>query len=57
MSRPSPKDQQQHREMSLVSTHSLVSIHQRYEKVLQLLQENQCSMANAFRLAGIFGAL
>ena len=31
--------------------HSLAGIHQRYQKVLYILKENDCSMANAFQLA------
>ena len=31
---------------------SLSSIHSRYAKVLQVIDDNRCSMANAFRLAG-----
>ena len=42
------RDQSQNR----VSTNSLATIHQRYEEVLSVLQENSCSMANAFRLSG-----
>ena len=43
--------QQQQRGANPVSTHSLAGIHQCYQKVLHILAENDCSMANAFRLA------
>ena len=46
-----PQHQQQQRGANRVSTHSLAEIHQRYQKVLHILKENDCSMANAFRLA------
>ena len=35
-----------------MNSHSLSSIHSRYVKVLQVIHDNRCSMANAFRLAG-----
>lgn len=50
-------DSQQHppphqqTDTSRVHAHSLTNIHERYEKVLQVINENGCSMANAFRLA------
>ena len=44
--------QQSETEIGRVSAHSLSSIHSRYEKVLQVIHDNRCSMANAFRLAG-----
>ena len=44
--------QQSETEIGHVSSHSLSSIHSRYQKVLQVLSDNHCSMANAFRLAG-----
>ena len=39
-------------EISRVNSHSLSSIHSRYVKVLQVIHNNRCSMANALRLAG-----
>ena len=39
-------------EIGRVNSHSLSSIHSRCVKVLQVLHDNRCSMANAFRLAG-----
>lgn len=48
---PTQHEQQQQNIAGRVSTHSLVSIHQRYDQVLQVMQENHCSMACAFRLA------
>ena len=42
-----PKEQTTHR----VSSHNLESIHERYNRVLDILREERCSMANAFRLA------
>ena len=39
-------------EIGRVNSHSLSSIHSRYVKVLQVIHDNRCSMANAFRLAG-----
>ena len=45
------QQQQQQRGANRVSTHSLAGIHQRYQKVLKIQTENDCSMANAFRLA------
>ncbi|XP_067033659.1 restin homolog [Acropora muricata] len=49
-----PASQQQHQQTAdiRVSTHSLATIHERYEQVLQTMKENRCSMACAFRLAG-----
>ena len=49
-----PASQQQHQQKAdiCVSTHSLATIHERYEQVLQTMKENRCSMACAFRLAG-----
>ena len=44
--------EQQERNISRVSTHSLAKIHGRYDKVAQALRQNQCSMANAFHLSG-----
>ena len=41
-----------HTEIGRVNSHSLSSIHSRYAKVLQVIDDNRCSMANAFRLAG-----
>ena len=35
-----------------MNSHSLSSIHTRYMKVFQVIHDNYCSMANAFRLAG-----
>ena len=45
---PEPPQQQSTR----VSSHSLSSIHSRYAKVLQTMKDNDCSMANAYRLSG-----
>ena len=42
-----PEEQTTHR----VSSHNLESIHERYNRVLDILREERCSMANAFRLA------
>ena len=42
-----PGEQTTHR----VSSHNLESIHERYNRVLEILREERCSMANAFRLA------
>lgn len=42
-----PEEQTTHR----VSSHNLDSIHERYNRVLDILREERCSMANAFRLA------
>ena len=39
-------------EIGLVNSHSLSSIHSRYVKVLQVIHDNCCSMANAFHPAG-----
>ena len=49
-----PASQQRHQQMAdiRVSTHSLATIHEQYEQVLQTMKENRCSMACAFRLAG-----
>ena len=44
--------QQSETEIGRVSSHSLSNIHSRYQKVLQVISDNHCSMANAFRLAG-----
>ena len=44
--------QQSEAELGHVNSHSLSSIHSRYVKVLQVIHDNCCSMANAFRLAG-----
>ena len=47
-------EQQQHHQQrngSRVSTHSLARIHERYNHVMKVMTENQCSMACAFRLA------
>ena len=43
---------QQQPEIGHVSSHSLSSIHGRYEGVLQDINDDRCSMANAFCLAG-----
>ena len=45
---PDPPQQQS----TGVSSHSLSSIHSRYDKVLQTMKDNNCSMANAYRLSG-----
>ena len=45
---PEPPQQQSTR----VSSHSLSSIHSRYDKVLEAMKDNNCSMANAYRLSG-----
>ena len=45
---PDPPQQQS----TGVSNHSLSSIHSRYHKVLQTMKDNNCSMANAYRLSG-----
>ena len=45
---PDPPQQQS----TCISSHSLSSIHSRYDKVLQTMKDNNCSMANAFRLSG-----
>ena len=45
---PDPPQQQSNR----VSSHSLSSIHSRYDKVLHTMKDNNCSMANAYRLSG-----
>ena len=42
-----PEEQTTHR----VSSHNLESIHERCNRVLDILREERCSMANAFRLA------
>lgn len=44
--------QQSGTEIRRVSSHSLSNIHSRYQKVLQLISDNCCSMANGSRLAG-----
>ena len=46
-----PQQQQQQQRPNRVSAHSLAGIHQRYQKVLSIQKENDCSMANAFWLA------
>ena len=57
-SRPSSEQEQNHDQQrqrppgsNRVSSHSLHSIHQHYEKVLQAIQDHNCSMANVFPLA------
>lgn len=45
------EQQHQQRNGSRVSTHSLARIHERYDHVMKVMMENQCSMACAFRLA------
>ena len=45
---PDPPQQQS----TCVSSHSLSSIHSRYDKVLEAMKDNNCSMANAYRLSG-----
>ena len=45
-------EQRSEAEIGRVNSHSLSSIHSRYVKVLQVIHDNRCSMANAFRLAG-----
>ena len=47
-----PQQQPQQKDATCASTHSLATIHTRYQRVLQILKENNCSMANAFWLAG-----
>ena len=48
-----PTQQQQHQQTDVrVSTHSLASIHEQYDQVLQMMKENRCSMTCAFRLTG-----
>ena len=42
-----PEEQTTH----CVSSHNLESIHERYNRVLDILREERCSVANAFRLA------
>ena len=44
---PDPPQQR----LTRVSSHSLSSIHSRYDKVLQTMKDNNCSMANAYRLS------
>ena len=44
--------QQSETEIGRVSSHNLSTIHSRYQKVLQVISDNRCSMANEFRLAG-----
>ena len=46
------QQQPQQKDATRTSTHSLAKIHTRYQRVLQILKENNCSMANAFWLAG-----
>ncbi|RMX41872.1 hypothetical protein pdam_00019627 [Pocillopora damicornis] len=46
-----PQQQPQQKDATRASTHSLAIIHTRYQRVLQILEKNNCSMANAFRLA------
>ena len=43
-----PQQQPQQKDATRTSTHSLATIHTRYQRVLQILKENNCSMANAF---------
>lgn len=43
-----PQQQPQQKDATRASTHSLATIHTRYQRVLQILKENNCSMANAF---------
>ena len=45
------EQQHQQRNGSLVSTHSLARIHERYDHVMKVMMENQCSLACAFGLA------
>ena len=47
-----PQQQPQQKDATRASTHRLATIHTRYQRVLQILKENNCSMANAFWLAG-----
>ena len=47
-----PQQQPQQKDATRTSTHSLATIHTRYQRVLQILKENNCSIENAFRLAG-----
>ena len=47
-----PQQQPQQKDATRASTHSLATIHTGYPRVLQILKENNYSMANAFRLAG-----
>ena len=47
-----PQQQPQQKDATRTSTHSLATIHTRYQRVPQILRENNCSMANAFWLAG-----
>ena len=44
--------QQSEKEIRRISSHSLSNIYSRYQKVLQVISDNRCSMANAFGLAG-----
>ena len=44
--------QQSETEIGRVSSHSLSNIHSQYQKVLQVISDNHCSIANAFRVAG-----
>ena len=46
-----PQQQPQQKDATRASTHSLATIQTRYQRVLQILKENNCSMANAFWLA------
>lgn len=48
-----PQQQQpQQKDATCVSTHSLVTIHSRYQRVLQIHKDNNCSLVNAFRPGG-----
>ena len=44
--------EQSETEIGCVNSHSLSSIHSRHQKLLQVLSDNHCSMANAFLFAG-----
>lgn len=46
------QQQQQQKDATHASIHSLATIHTRYQRVLQVLEDNNCSMVNAFRLPG-----
>ena len=46
-----PQQQPQQKDATRPSTHSLATIQTRYQRVLQILKENNCSMANALWLA------
>lgn len=50
------QQQQSGTEIGRVNSHSLSNIHSRYQKVLQVISDNCCSMANAFHLAGCPGS-